>query len=57
MTTDNTAKSARASKNEEKPALPPLHNQKLFTIGRRCGRLATADRERIRADLIRECCS
>jgi hypothetical protein len=41
MTTDNTAESARATKNERKPALPPPPPpQKLFTIGRRCGRLA-----------------
>jgi hypothetical protein len=40
MTTANNAESARATKNEGKPALPPPKNQKLFTIGRRCGRLA-----------------
>ena len=42
MMTTNNAESAPATKNEGKPALPlpPPKHQKLFTVGRRCGRLA-----------------
>ena len=40
MTTAHNAESAQATQNEGKPALPPPPKQKLFTIGRRCGRLA-----------------
>jgi hypothetical protein len=39
-TTINNAEPVPATKNEGNPALPPAKNQKLFTVGRRCGRLA-----------------
>ena len=40
ITTTNNAESAPATKNEDKSTLPPPKHQKLFTVGRRCGRLA-----------------
>jgi hypothetical protein len=40
MTTANNAGRARATQNEGKPTLPLPQNPKLFTVGRRCGRLA-----------------
>ena len=40
MTTANNAGLARATKSEGKPTLPLPQKPKLFTVGRRCGRLA-----------------